>query len=96
MRQFREVLGYLLGALLFVGFMPTIMWLASGMPALWPVGTARTIIAVLLVVGGLRSSAKRLDSCLYAMSRQGQSDGCLWTRSSATHPASDDRWPISP
>ena len=56
MRQFREVLGYLLGALLFVGLMPTIMWLASGMPALWPVGTARTIIAVLLVVCGLALS----------------------------------------
>ncbi len=32
MKKIREVIGYFLGGLLFVGLMPMMMWLASGMP----------------------------------------------------------------
>ena len=56
MRKLREITGYLLGGLLFVALMPTVMWLASGRPALWPVGTARMIIAIFLMLGGLSLS----------------------------------------
>ena len=56
MGKLREFIGYLLGGLLFVALMPTVMWLASGMPALWPVGTARVIIAIILMLGGLSLS----------------------------------------
>ena len=34
MKLLREILGYLLGGVLFVALMPTLMWLASGRPAL--------------------------------------------------------------
>ena len=30
MKHLRDILGYLLGLVLFVGLMPTLMWLASG------------------------------------------------------------------
>ena len=56
MGKLREFIGYLLGGLLFVALMPTLMWLASGMPALWPVGTARAIVAIILMLGGLSLS----------------------------------------
>ena len=56
MGKLREFIGYLLGGLLFVALMPTIMWLASGMPALWPVGTARMIVSIFLMLGGLSLS----------------------------------------
>ena len=35
MKQLRDLLGYLLGLVLFVGLMPTLMWLASGRPEFW-------------------------------------------------------------
>lgn len=53
MRLFREIIGYFIGGLLFVALIPTIMWLVSGMPELWPVNMIRAIIAVLLMLGGL-------------------------------------------
>ena len=56
MRKLREFIGYLLGGVLFVALIPTIMWLASGRPALWPVGTARAIVAIILMLGGLSLS----------------------------------------
>ena len=45
MKRVRDFFGYLLGGILFVALIPTIMWLASGMPALWPVDTWRCIVA---------------------------------------------------
>jgi hypothetical protein len=33
MKLLRDIIGYLLGLVLFVGLMPTLMWLASGRPA---------------------------------------------------------------
>lgn len=56
MKKLREIIGYLLGGLLFVALMPTIMWIASGRPALWPVGAARAIVAIILMIGGLSLS----------------------------------------
>ena len=53
MKRVRDFFGYLLGGILFVCMIPTIMWLASGMPALLPVGVARGIGAAVLMLGGL-------------------------------------------
>ena len=44
MKSIRDFFGYLLGGILFVCLIPTIMWLASGMPALLPVGVARGLL----------------------------------------------------
>lgn len=33
MKLLREIVGYVLGGVLFVGLIPTLMWLASGMPS---------------------------------------------------------------
>ena len=56
MKQLREILGYLLGGVLFVGLMPTVMWLASGMPPIVHIGALRASITGLLMVGGLALS----------------------------------------
>ena len=68
MKLLREILGYVLGGVLFVGLMPTVMWLVSGMPVLWPVGAAQcgcccsarvtvlTATALFLMAGGLSLS----------------------------------------
>lgn len=56
MKQLREILGYLLGGLLFVVLMPTVMWLVSEMPAIVPVGAVRASITGLLMIGGLTLS----------------------------------------
>ena len=53
MKRFRDFIGYLLGGILFVMLIPTIMWLASGMPALWPVDTWRSIVAPIVMLVGL-------------------------------------------
>lgn len=53
MRKLRDAIGYLLGLVLFVGLMPTLMWLASGMPAFWTAITGRTIIAWTVMLCGL-------------------------------------------
>ena len=56
MKQLREILGYLLGGVLFVGLMPTVMWLASGLPPIVHIGALRASITGLLMVGGLALS----------------------------------------
>jgi len=53
MKRFRDFIGYLLGGILFVMLIPTIMWLASGKPALWPVDTWRCIVAPVVMLAGL-------------------------------------------
>ena len=53
MKRVRDFFGYLLGGILFVALIPTIMWLASGMPELWPVCIARAVGAAVLMLGGL-------------------------------------------
>ena len=56
MHKLREILGYALGGLMFVFLIPTLMWLASGMPNLLDVPIARMVIAIVLAVLGLSLS----------------------------------------
>ena len=56
MRRIREVVGYLLGGVLFVVLMPTVMWLASGMPPMVHIGAVRASVTGVLTVGGLALS----------------------------------------
>jgi protein-S-isoprenylcysteine O-methyltransferase Ste14 len=56
MRKLKELLGYALGGLMFVLFIPTLMWWASGMPNLLEVPIIRIVIALLLAVLGLSLS----------------------------------------
>ena len=56
MKQLRDILGYLLGLVLFVGLMPAIMWLASGRPEFWNELSGRAILAWLLMLCGLTLS----------------------------------------
>ena len=53
MKQLRDILGYLLGLVLFVGLMPTLMWLASGRPAFWSEVAAKDVVAWGLMLCGL-------------------------------------------
>ncbi|MCR5130421.1 MAG: isoprenylcysteine carboxylmethyltransferase family protein [Prevotella sp.] len=56
MKKLREVIGYLIGGVLFVGLIPLVMWLASGMPALSSITLSRAILADILVFIGLALS----------------------------------------
>ena len=56
MKQLREIIGYLLGGVLFVLLLPTVMWLASGMPPLVHIGALRASLTGLLMLGGLALS----------------------------------------
>ena len=56
MKLLREILGYVLGGVLFVGLMPAVMWLATGMPALEHIGALRASITGVLMIGGLSLS----------------------------------------
>ena len=56
MKRLREILGYVLGGVLFVGLMPTVMWLASGMPSTVHTGVPRGTVGGLAMVGGLALS----------------------------------------
>lgn len=53
MRLLRELLGYLLGGVLFVGAMPALMWLLSGQPRLWPLPLLRVAVSAVLVIAGM-------------------------------------------
>lgn len=68
MKLLREILGYVLGGVLFVGLMPAVMWLATGMPALEHIGALRASITGLLMIGGLSLSVWTI---IY-MKRQGK------------------------
>ena len=57
MKTIREIAGYVLGGVLFVGVLPTIMWLASGMPNLAVhIGAWRALGTGILILGGLSLS----------------------------------------
>ena len=56
MKLLREMIGYVLGGVLFVALMPTVMWLASGMPELEHIGAVRATITGVLMLGGLSLS----------------------------------------
>lgn len=56
MKKFRDIAGYVLGGVLFVVLLPTIMWLASGTPALGHIGAPRASITGVLILSGLALS----------------------------------------
>ena len=56
MKKIREIIGYLLGGVLFVGLIPTLMWLASGRPELIDITLIRAIVADILIFIGLALS----------------------------------------
>ena len=56
MRIIREIFGYALGGIVFVALMPTLMWLASGKPGIWPVASLRMMLSALFIVLGLALS----------------------------------------
>ena len=49
----RDILGYLLGLVLFVGLMPALMWLASGRLAFWAEVAIKDMVAWGLMLCGL-------------------------------------------
>ena len=55
MTKLRDILGYVLGGLLFVLLIPAVMWFASGRPAIEFV-SVRASVAVLMMLGGLAMS----------------------------------------
>lgn len=70
MSKFRAIAGYVLGGVMFVVLLPTIMWLASGMPALEHIGVCRASITGVLIIGGLALS---IWTIVY-MKRRGKGD----------------------
>ncbi|MBQ6156035.1 MAG: isoprenylcysteine carboxylmethyltransferase family protein [Bacteroidales bacterium] len=56
MKKLREIVGYVLGGLMFVLLIPTLMWLASGRPHLGDIPVWRIVITVLLAVPGIALS----------------------------------------
>lgn len=64
----RNIIGYLLGGVLFVALMPTLMWLTSGMPPIEHIGALRASVTGLLIIGGLSLS---IWTIIY-MRRQGK------------------------
>ncbi|MBO4736105.1 MAG: hypothetical protein J5614_06885, partial [Paludibacteraceae bacterium] len=53
MKTLKEIFGYLLGGVLFVGLVPSIMWFASGRPELIPTDMLRLVAGAVLAVVGL-------------------------------------------
>ena len=56
MTKLREILGYVLGGMLFVLLIPAVMWFASGRPAIVHVSVLRASVAALMMLGGLAMS----------------------------------------
>jgi protein-S-isoprenylcysteine O-methyltransferase Ste14 len=56
MIQIREIIGYLLGSVLFVGLIPTLMWLGSGQPEIGTVPVGRAVVGGMLILVGLALS----------------------------------------
>ena len=52
----KEIAGYVLGGVMFVVLLPTIVWLASCMPALEHIGALRASITGVLIISGLTLS----------------------------------------
>ena len=53
MRLLREILGYVLGGVVFVGVIPCVMWLVSGRPCVFPVEIWKMALGGLLAIVGL-------------------------------------------
>lgn len=56
MKTLKEIFGYLLGGILFVGLIPSIMWVASGRPDLFPTDMLRLVVGAILAIDGLAIS----------------------------------------
>ena len=56
MKHMKEIVGYVLGGLLFVALIPAIMWIFSGRPMLVHVGAAKAILIGILMLVGLALS----------------------------------------
>ena len=57
MKKIRDIAGYILGGVMFVMILPTIMWLASGMPDMMVhIGVFRALGTGVLIIGGLSLS----------------------------------------
>ncbi len=56
MKTLKEIFGYLLGGILFVGLIPSIMWIASGRPDLFPTDMLRLVVGAILAIDGLAIS----------------------------------------
>ena len=57
MNKLRDIAGYALGGILFVGLIPAIMWLVSGSPDLAVhIGALRAVVTGLLMLDGLSLS----------------------------------------
>lgn len=56
MHKLREIAGYVLGGLMFVLFIPMLMWLTSGQPDLFIVPVWRMVIVIVLAGLGLSLS----------------------------------------
>lgn len=56
MKKLREIVGYVLGGLMFVLLIPTVMWLASGRPDFGDIPVWRIVIAVVIAVVGIALS----------------------------------------
>ena len=53
MKTISDILGYFLGLVLFVGLMPTLMWLASGRPEFWLELETKDVVACGMMLCGL-------------------------------------------
>lgn len=53
MKLFKDLLGYFLGLVLFVGLMPTLMWLASERLEFWSEVAVKDVIAWCVILCGL-------------------------------------------
>ena len=57
MKKLRDIAGYVLGGVMFVALLPTIMWIASGMPDMAVhIGVWRALATGVLILGGLSLS----------------------------------------
>lgn len=56
MKKLRDILGYVLGGVLFVALIPAIMWWVSGMPTIVHVCVWRALVVGFLMLGGLSLS----------------------------------------
>ena len=56
MKKLRDIVGYVLGGVLFVALIPVIMWWVSGMPTIEHVRVWQMIVAGFLMLGGLSLS----------------------------------------
>ena len=56
MKTLKEIFGDVLGGIIFLSLIPSIMWLVSGRPELFPAETLRLVIGAILAIDGLAIS----------------------------------------